>query len=148
MTIANEFILKYKIGKEKKIRIFGDKFIENNKGFFKSNFQIMINNNNYDLDSFYTIQNEKENEILEIKLKQINNATNLSYMFSECLNLLELPDISKLDMNFVDNMECMFSECSKLLSLPDISKWNTNNVTNMKAMFEKCSSLTTLPDIW
>ena len=48
---------------------------------------MMINNNNYDLDSFYNIQNEKENEILEIKLKQINKATNLTYMISKYLNL-------------------------------------------------------------
>ena len=61
--------------------------MENNKGFFKSNIQMMINNNNYDLDSFYNIQNEKENEILEIKLKQINKATNLTYMISKYLNL-------------------------------------------------------------
>ncbi len=31
---------------------------------------MIINNENYDLDSFYYIQNEKENEILEIELKK------------------------------------------------------------------------------
>ena len=36
-----------------------------------------INNKNYELDLFYKIKNEKENEILEIKLKQIKNVTNL-----------------------------------------------------------------------
>ena len=42
----NEFIIKYKIGKENKIRIFGDAFAKNNK----RNFQMIINNKNYELD--------------------------------------------------------------------------------------------------
>ena len=140
---TNEIIIKYKIGKENKIRIFGDEFVKNNK----ASFQMIINDKNYNLDSFYNIKNEKENEILKIKLKQIKSVSNLSYMFSNCLALSELPDISNFDTNYINNMEYMFNECSNLSSLPDISKWNTNNVTNMKAMFQKCSSLTTLPDI-
>jgi len=39
-TKTNEFIIKYKIGKEYKIRIFGDIFVKN----IKSNFQMIINN--------------------------------------------------------------------------------------------------------
>ena len=65
-TTTNEITIKYKIGKEDKIRIFGDYFVENNK----SNFQMIINDKNYELDSFYKIKNEKENDILKIKLKQ------------------------------------------------------------------------------
>jgi len=41
-------IAKYKIKKEKKIRIFGDKFVNNNK----NNFQMIINGNIYELNSF------------------------------------------------------------------------------------------------
>ena len=76
---TNEITMKYKIGKEDKLRIFGDTFVKNNK----SNFQMIINDKNYELDSFYKLNNEKENDILKIKLKQIKNATNLSLMFSE-----------------------------------------------------------------
>ena len=141
---TNEIIIKYQIGKEDKIRLFGDKFVENNK----RNFEILINNNIYELNSFYKIKNEKENEILRIKLKQINNAINLSYMFNECSALTEIPDISRLNTNSMTDINHMFSQCSKLLSLPDISIWNINNVTNMRAMFQQCSSLTELPDIY
>ena len=109
---------------------------------------MIINDKNYELNSFYKIKNEKENEILKIKLKQIKSVTNLDYMFSGCFALIELPDISKLDTYKVTDMSFMFSECIKLPSLPDISKWNTNNVKNMKAIFQLCSSLTNLPDIW
>ena len=41
MITKNSIIIKYKIGKDEKIRIFGDKFVENNKG----NFQMIINGN-------------------------------------------------------------------------------------------------------
>ena len=140
---TNEFIIKYKIGKEDTIRIFGDEFVKNNKRMF----QMVINDKNYELDSFYNIKNENENEILKIKLKQIKNVTNLCGMFNECSALIELSDISKLDTSNINNMECMFSQCSNLSSLPDISKWNTNNVSNMRAFFQACSSLIKLPDI-
>ena len=91
MITRNEFIIKYKAGKEDKIRVFGDKFVENNK----NNFQMIINDNIYELNSFYNIKNEKENEKIEIKLKQIKDATNISYMFDGCLTLTELANISK-----------------------------------------------------
>ena len=101
MTTTNDFIIKYKIGKEDKIRLFGDKFVENNK----NNFQMIIKNEHYKLDSFYDVKNEKENDILEIKLKQINDVTNLSYMFNKCLDLVEFSDISKMDTKNINNME-------------------------------------------
>ena len=133
VTKANEIIIKYKVGKEDKIRIFGDDFVKNNK----ENFNMIINDKKYELDSFYKIKNEKENEILKIKLKQINNVTNLSSMLEKCFALIELSNISELDTNKVTDMSFMFSNCSSLSSLPDISKWNTNNVNNMRAMFNK-----------
>ena len=55
-TITNEIMIKYKIGKEDKIRIFGDVFVENNI----SNFQMIIKDKNYKINSFYYIKNEKE----------------------------------------------------------------------------------------
>ena len=42
VTTTNEIIIKYKIGKEDNIRIFGDIFVKNNK----SNFQMIINDKN------------------------------------------------------------------------------------------------------
>ena len=53
------------MGIKDKIRIFGDTFVKNNK----SNFQMIINDKTYELDSFYKIKNVKENEILKIKLR-------------------------------------------------------------------------------
>ena len=44
MITKNEFIINYEIGKEDNLRIFGENFVENNK----DNFQIVIDNNNYE----------------------------------------------------------------------------------------------------
>ena len=105
----NEIIIKYKIEKKDKIKIFGDRFVENNK----TNFQMIINENNYELNSFYIIKKEKENDGLEIKLKQIKDVTNISYMFDECITLNELANISKLNTNNVTDMRFMFNKCNK-----------------------------------
>ena len=83
----------------------------------KDSFKMIINDKNYELDSFFKIKNEKENEVLKIKLKQIKSVSNLSWMFSGCFDLIEIPEFSKLDMNNINNMKCMFNQCSKLSSL-------------------------------
>ena len=144
MMTTNEIIIKYKIGEDDDaIRIFGDKFVENNKG----NFQMIINGKIYNLNFLYNINNEEENGILEIKLKQIKDASNISYMFSKCQSLIKLPDIYKWNTNKVTDMSFMFYQCSELLSLPDISRWNTNNLTSMENIFSECGKLSSLPDI-
>ena len=114
--------------KEGKIRIFGKNFVKNNKNKCK----IKIDEKEYELMEEINIKNE---ERIEIKLIEIYNITDMSYMFAGCSSLSNLPDISKWNTNNVTNMSSMFSGCSSLSNLYDISKWNTNNVTNMSFMF-------------
>jgi len=139
----NEITIIYKINpKDSKIRLFGEIFIENNKDKCKYIYE----DKEYELESYFILSNYNKDK-LEIKLKGINNITNMSYMFYNCSSLLSLPDISKWKTNNVTDMNSMFYNCSSLLSLPKISKWNTNNVTDMNSMFYNCSSLTLLPNI-
>ena len=42
-------------------------------------------------------------------------------------------------------MSYMFSYCLLLSSLPDISKWNTNNVKDISHMFYGCDKLKNIP---
>ena len=56
---------------------------------------------------------------------------NISFMFSECISLVSLPDLSKWDISNVRDMRKMFEQCNSLISLPDISRWNTTNVRDM-----------------
>ena len=79
----------------------------------------------YEITEKYKINNYNKN-ILQIKLKGINNITNMSEMFLGCSSLLSLPDISKWNTNNVTNMSHIFCRCSSLLSLPNFSNWNTN----------------------
>ena len=145
METKNEILIKYKIKEEDEIiRIFGDEFVEKNK----NNFQMIIDEEIYDLDNIlYTKNFEIKNEILELKLKEIKNATNLEFMFSKCTSLISVSDILPWKTNNVVNMNNMFQECSSLISLKDINKWDTSNVIKMIGIFEKCSSIEELPDI-
>ena len=140
----NEINIEYNIKKNNyRIKLFGYNFVKNNKNICK----IMIEDKEYELKEYFFIENIEKDK-LEIKLKNINNITNMSYMFSDCSQLSLLTFISKWDINNVTNISYMFDNCLSLSILPDdISNWNTNNVTDMSYMFSNCSKLTTLPDI-
>ena len=127
---------------EGNINIFGSEFVKNNKNIYK----MIIDDKEYEITEEYNAKSKVINK-LNIKLKGINNITNMNDMFNGCSRLLSLPDISKWNTINATNMSHMFSGCSSLISLPDISNWNTNNLKNMSYMFCECSSLISLPDI-
>ena len=79
--------------------------------------------------------------IKEIKFKVFNifHISDMSYMFSYCINLIKL-DVSKLRTDKTINMCNMFESCIKLKEL-DLSNFNTNNLSNMNLMFYGCISL-------
>ena len=137
----SEMNIVYSINNYNYINIFGSQFVKNNKSICK----MIIDNNEYEITEQYNVNNYNNNK-LQIKLKGINNVTNMSHMFYECQSLLSLPDISKWNINNAVNIHCMFKGCKSLLSLPDISKWNTNNVINMNSMFDGCKSLSSVFD--
>ena len=117
MEYIDEIIIRYKINKnENEIKIFGSDFIKNNKDKCK----IIYEEKEYEIKEKFNIDDKIKNEILEIKLKGINNITDMSYMFFGCSNLSNLPDISKWNTNNVTNMDNMFNGCSKLTSIPSI----------------------------
>ena len=123
----------YDIKEDKNVNIFGYKFVENNKEICK----MIINNKEYELTTIYNIKSNYNNNLLKVKLKGINEITNMSFMFSECSSLISLPDISEWNTSKVNDMSHIFEDCSSLVSLPDISKWDTINVTNMSYIFNK-----------
>ncbi len=71
-----------------------------------------------------------------------SNVTDMSKMFWICNNLTSL-DVSGIDTSNVANMSSMFEGCEKLSSL-DVSGFDTGNVTDMRRMFLGCQSLTSL----
>ena len=169
-NLNKEIIIKYKINDEKKIKLFGYKFIDNNI----NNCKLIINSEEKEIMEYLDIEKNHKKNILEIQLKVINPLINISCMFSDCKQLYSInnisnlntskitrmnnlffgctslafiPDISNWDTSNVENMGDFFSGCSMIKSLPDISKWNTSKVTNMSYMFSGCELLTFLPDI-
>ena len=115
ISIIN-IIYKYK----KNMKIFGSKFVKNNKNKCK----MIIDDKEYEITEKCNIENYTNNE-LKIKLKGIDKVTNMSYMFYGCSSLSSLPDISKCNTINVIDINNMFSGCFSLLSLPHISKWKT-----------------------
>ena len=95
MSINNisEINIIYNINKyinKEYIKLFGYKFVNNNKNICK----MIILNGEYEIMEKYKVK-KYNNNILKIKLKGINNITNMSDMFNGCSSLSSLPDISK-----------------------------------------------------
>ena len=88
----------------------------------------------------------KVKKILEIKLKQVNNINDISYMSAGCKKLVSIDNLN-LNTENVTDMAGIFNECEIITSLPDISGWNTSNVTKMNNMFSFCEKLIEIPDI-
>jgi len=138
----NQTTIIYEIGYQ--INLFGDNFVKNNI----NKCHLLMDGKQIKLcEKLILNQEQKNKNILEIKLIETNKITNMSYMFEDCTSLNSLPDISKWDTKNVTNMSYMFYNCYSLKSLPDISKWDIKNVTNMSCMFGGCHSLKSLPDI-
>ena len=149
---SDEIIIKYKINNSNsnysndKIKIFGGKFVKNNKNYCKIIYKEKI----FELSEYFDIKeidNNNNTNILEIKLIGLANINNMSCMFSSCSLLLSFHFISELNISNIIDMSSIFESCSSLSYLPDISKWNTLNVEDINSMFYECSSLISLPDI-
>ena len=139
----------YKINEnDEKIKLFGDKFIENNFNL-KNKIKIIHETKEYEFQQFFDVKNihKNDNNILKIKLKGINELINISYMFDECESLLSILYFSNWNSSKINNMKCMFNRCKNLISLFDISNLNTSQVRNMSFLFSRCKSLISLPDI-
>ena len=170
--LVNGLKAKYKIKHEKKvkrIKIFGGKFVINNKTICNLKYK----DKKLELKEFIYMEElglEQEEEF-EIELEVLDNMTNLEYMFDNCSSLFSVNDnfifsgieITKMDHLFynctslfelsffqdwdiskVTDMSYIFYNCSSLKSIPFISEFDTSNVLNMSYMFYKCSSLVSL----
>ena len=139
-------VINYKIDKNKEItKIFGSRFVKNNKDKCK----IIIDDIKFELTGYlgyflFKNHNNKNNNILELKLIGLNNILDASYIFYNCSSLISIKEISKLNINKALNIEYMFYKCSSLISLPNVSH---KMISHMSYLFYGCSSLKSLPDI-
>ena len=134
----------YKIDKQKKIKIFGDIFVDNNKDnctiFLEGNEQEICN----EIDILEKFQ--KENE-LHIKIKINKKIKNMRSMFARCSSLKSVSNFSILDTSEVECLKSIFFKCSSLSEIKGLSNWNTESVNDMSNLFFGCSSLKSIPYI-
>ena len=145
-----EIIYEFPNDYNTKLTIFGQTFVMNNKYkcliIYKNQFcELKTSLDDIPIASDYRYTNPKKT--VSIKLKGINNITNMSEMFYGCGTLLSLPDISKWNTENITSMKGIFFRCELLASLPDISKWNLYKVNDISNMFSCCYSIRSLPDI-
>jgi len=128
------------------LKIFGEKFVKNNKDKCK---MILYDNEKdeekeYDLCSFLKIDFinsiNSGRALFKVFLIQTDYFTDLSFMFFECFTLMTIENFSNLNTEKVTNMEGTFESCILLQEI-EISNLNTSEVTDMSFMFEKCASL-------
>ena len=148
-SYSNTITIKYKVKiHDEKIKIFGKKFVENNKKNFKIE---LINNqikNYFDLDEFQIV-NEKmrKDGYVEIRLIAINPIKNMSFMFGKAsydeppVRIQEIVEFKNWSTKDVTNMSKLFCECNELISLPDLKFFTTEKVTDMSFMFFGCEKL-------
>ena len=70
----------------------------------------------------------------------------MSYMFSECAELISFKNISKLYRNNANDIKYMFYGCKSLLSFPDFSKWNKIEINEMNKIISNKKELSFLYD--
>ena len=141
----NEITIQYKINKnDDEIDIFGSEFVDNNRDKCKYIYENKI----YELNQVFNLdKNKKLKDILEIKLINIQNITNLGCLFYNCVNLISVPDIHEINTSNITDINSMFHSCWSLKSLPDISIWDTSKINDISYIFWDCHSLISLPDI-
>ncbi len=72
---------------------------------------------------------------MTIKLRDINNISNFNNMFNNCTQLIDLPDISKINPINIKSNKNMFDGCSNL-NKPDLSRLKTNNAIDISDLFK------------
>ena len=59
----------------------------------------------------YIMGEDKEKDILTIKLRGVNNLINFNHMFYKCSNLISVKGLSKVDTSKIVRMTSMFNKC-------------------------------------
>ena len=104
----NEIELNFMIQNKTIIRLFGDKFVENNKDNIKLIIDTQTLNLCSSLDIYKDIIKLKNKHTLNIKLKIIKQITNISHMFEEVSTLLPSSNFSNFNTKNISDMSNMF----------------------------------------
>ena len=129
----SEIKLIYKVENGGQYKLFGDKFVENNK----NNINLYVNGYKTCLNYIYKL--EEGNNIIIMNI--INPIKNLENMFYNCKYIENIDGLNNLDTQYCNNFSSMFYGCSSLKDIKFLEKWNVSNGNNFSNMFYGCSSL-------
>ena len=137
---------------------------------YKNNCYLLIDGQQNTLSSEITLnENQRNKDAIEIKLIEVKQITNMSYMFENIFNF----SILKIIKSYPEIVTCYYSHIyylefwknyinypliflpdiislygnNSFILIPDISNWNTENVTDMSYMFYGCDAISSIPDI-
>ena len=133
-------IIEYINNNQNKIKLFSKIFVKNNKKKFKIEIEGQI------LDLIDEYKFKRKNKKIRIKLL-INNGVsevNMYKMFSNCINLIYVDGISKLNKIKIININKLFYNCINLSLIPDLNEFEIKKY-NPYLMFYNCISLIFLP---
>ena len=108
------------------IKIFGKKFVKNNK----RNIYLEIEGKKIEIKEKYKCISKDDKIKIKIIIKNNINEINMYKMFSNCRDLISLNGISNWKKIKLINMSKMFYNCIFLEKLPDINKWNMSETEN------------------
>ena len=108
-------------GNNKKITIFNEIFISNNKERAK----IIINNKQCELKE--NLESQKYFDQI-IKIKFSDCIFYLNCMFQGCESLYSVKNFQNINTNKLKEIDSLFEGCSSLLYIDDISNWNMNKI--------------------
>ena len=128
----NEINLIYKANQGKH-KIFGKRFVENNK------YNIKLDINGIESQLIDEFDLKEGDNIIKLIIK--NNLTNLESMFNDCQELSNIEELKYLNTNHCTNFSYIFASCWRLSDIKSIVNWNVSNGTNFSHMFYECSSL-------
>ena len=125
------------LSEEKKSNIINKTDNNNNLCLIEDSYETNIYNNDL----------IKELDDLSLSNFTISINNDSSNSFNTIENIINYFQNTNLKVGKLINTSCLFSGCISLMSVPDISKWNISNVVYMNAMFYNCSSLISFPDL-
>ena len=145
----NEINLIYFSEKEEVKKIFGNKFVKNNR----NNIELKINGIKNGLIDRYKLN--KGDNIITLIIK--NDLTDLSFMFKDCYSLKNIEELKYLNTSNVKDFSYIFSSnddktkfsfdenkrsyCILLNDINPLKYWNVSKGINFVDMFRYCMNL-------
>ena len=121
-------------------KLFSKTFVKNNK----KKCTIEIKGKRIDLIEEYTFKTKEKKVRIKLFINYGVSEINMYTMFSNCIDLIYVDGISKLNKIKITNMNKLFYNCISLISLPDFKEWEIEKNNNY-LMFYNCFSLIFFP---